>query len=240
MNSINFNNQTISYTLVRKKVKNINMRINPNGEVSVSAPPYVSKEVIENFVRSNAQRIIDAKIRFASLREMSVKYKSGDILYILGKKYPLQIIHSDKNRYLINSDSVTFYLCHYSDINVRRALYDKLLLDVAKKVFPEIMVKCVPLFSGKIKSVPTLKIRKMSSQWGNCRSSKNVVTLNSRLAAYGEDVIKSVVCHEYCHFFHHNHSQAFYDCLASVMPDWKKYDNDLKNKLIYCYFIDNE
>lgn len=240
MSSIKFENQIINYTLVRKKVKNINMRINTNGEVKVSAPPYVSAEVIERFVLSNAHRIISARERFASLHDMAVKYENGDVLYVLGKKYPLQIIHGNKNRYVLNSDSVVFYLCENSDINTCRELYDKLLSDIAKKVFPKVMEQCVPLFYGKIKSVPNLKIRKMSSQWGNCRAAKNIVTLNSRLAAYDEDVIKSVVCHEYCHFFHYNHSKAFYDCLTSVMPDWKKFDSVLKNKLIYCYFIDNQ
>ena len=77
---------------------------------------------------------------------------------------------------------------------------------------------------------PLIKIRKMKSQWGNCRAAKNVVTLNSRLAAYDEQIIKFVICHEFCHFTFQNHSKDFYALLGSVMPRWKEYDAVLKNK----------
>lgn len=240
MGSIEFENQIISYTLVRKKVKNINMRINRNGDVTVSAPPYVSANIIEQFVRSNAQRIIDAQKRFADFRNQTVKYENGDFLYILGKKYNLQIDYAEKSRYVISEDSVVFYVNKNSDVQQRRALYDKMLADTAEKLFPKVTGDCLSLFYGRIKSVPYLKIRKMRSQWGNCRAAKNTITLNSRLAAYDEEVIKSVVCHELCHFFHQNHSKAFYNLLTSVMPEWKECDRVLKNKLIYCYFIDNQ
>lgn len=240
MGSIEFENQIISYTLVRKKVKNINMRINRNGDVTVSAPSYVSANIIEQFVRSNAQRIIDAQKRFADFRNQTVKYENGDFLYVLGKKYSLQIDYAEKSRYVISEDSVVFYVNKNSDVQQRRALYDKMLADTAEKLFPKVTGDCLPLFYGRIKSVPYLKIRKMRSQWGNCRAAKNTITLNSRLAAYDEEVIKSVVCHELCHFFHQNHSKAFYNLLTSVMPEWKECDRVLKNKLIYCYFIDNQ
>ena len=240
MASIQFEDQIIDYTLIRKNVKNINLRINTCGEVTVSAPPYVPADVVKRFVFSNAQKIISARKRFSQFSDMTVKYENGDFLYILGKKYRLQIAGADKNRCVLNSDDVIFYVGENSDVNLRRALYDKLLADTAQKVFPQVMQDCLPLFYGRINSVPCLKIRRMKSQWGNCRAAKNTVTLNSRLAAYDENVIKSVVCHELCHFIHQNHSKKFYSCLSGVLPEWKKYDAVLKNKLIYCYFIDNQ
>ena len=40
----------ITYTLVIKQVKNINMRISPKGEVVVSANPFIPMEKIDDFV----------------------------------------------------------------------------------------------------------------------------------------------------------------------------------------------
>ena len=40
----------IAYTLLIKKVKNINMRINENGEIVVSANAFVPLERIDEFV----------------------------------------------------------------------------------------------------------------------------------------------------------------------------------------------
>ncbi len=39
-------NKTITYTLIRKKVKNINMRLHPDGKVYVSANRWVSENDI--------------------------------------------------------------------------------------------------------------------------------------------------------------------------------------------------
>ena len=36
------------------------------------------------------------------------------------------------------------------------------------------------------------------------------------------DCVEYVVCHELVHFVHPNHSKAFYDCLATFLPDWKQ------------------
>lgn len=47
----------ITYTLVIKQVKNINMRISTKGEVIVSANPFVSLDKIDDFVSSKASWI---------------------------------------------------------------------------------------------------------------------------------------------------------------------------------------
>ena len=51
----------ISYTLIRKKVKNINMRISREGQVTVSSPGKVSEDYLDNFVLSKEEKIV--KIR---------------------------------------------------------------------------------------------------------------------------------------------------------------------------------
>ena len=48
----------ITYTLVTKQVKNINMRISSRGEIVVSANPFVPMEKIDDFVSSKASWII--------------------------------------------------------------------------------------------------------------------------------------------------------------------------------------
>ena len=56
-----FENKTITYELVYKKVKNINMRIKPGGKVTVSANRWVSGKAIDSFVLSKAKYILKAQ-----------------------------------------------------------------------------------------------------------------------------------------------------------------------------------
>ncbi len=50
----------ITYELTRKKVKNINLRIKPDGTVHVSASTAVTIAVIERFIRKRADFILGA------------------------------------------------------------------------------------------------------------------------------------------------------------------------------------
>ena len=65
MRSVLFGNDEICYSLERKKVKNINLRIKQSGEVYVSAPLFVCTERIDSFVLQNAPKILAAKKRLS-------------------------------------------------------------------------------------------------------------------------------------------------------------------------------
>ena len=68
MRSVLFGNDEICYSLERKKVKNINLRIKQSGEVYVSAPLFVCTERIDSFVLQNAPKILAAKKRFEAAK----------------------------------------------------------------------------------------------------------------------------------------------------------------------------
>lgn len=57
-------------------------------------------------------------------------------------------------------------------------------------------------------------------RFGSC-SGKNRICFSWRLMQYPEEAIDYVVVHELAHIRHKDHSRAFYDCVAEVMPDWK-------------------
>lgn len=61
----------IEYTLTRKRVKNINMRIHADGTVAVSAPSYVSVDKIDAFVLSKADFIENAKRKMTAAQPVS-------------------------------------------------------------------------------------------------------------------------------------------------------------------------
>ena len=74
----------IKYILERKQVKNINLRVRPDGSVKVSASPRVDESQIDDFVLSKAEFILKALERFKSaetterqFQEELVKAKSG-------------------------------------------------------------------------------------------------------------------------------------------------------------------
>lgn len=231
MNYVIFDNEKIEYNLTRKNVKNINLRIYPNGKVNVSAPKYVGIDVINAFVLKNAGRIVSAKNKFAEALPVENNIFNCSQIYVFGNLYKLVAQIGEKNACRIEN-GVLYLTC--KDSNIANKVFYNYVFDEAQTVFSEILSKNYYLFSRYCKSVPELKIRMMKSQWGNCRPKLNRITLNLKLVHFDRKVIEFVILHEYCHFAVANHSKDFYNVLNSVMPDWKKYDLILKKQLNYC------
>lgn len=224
---LEYKESKIEYNVERKAVKNINLRVTPNG-VFVSANKLVPQSVIDDFVLSNADRILKAQRRINRRVAALPTFEDGSRIKLLGTEYALQVVESNKNEYSIGNSKIIFYVKDSEKLENREAVYNMLLLDIAKVVFPKLLKECYPKFEKYCATVPELHIKYLKAQWGNCYQKRNLITLNSRLAAYSENVIRSVIYHEYCHFAHPNHSEAFYNLLNAVMPEWKKYDKELK------------
>lgn len=214
----------IKYSLERKKVKNLNLRIHKNGNVFVSANAKVPMDEIDGFVSRKASYIFGAIKRFEELAQYHPKpkqYVSGETFYIQGRGVRLQVLAAKKDS--ITSDGIYIFLAvkNPDDIEKKRRMVNRFLDQQCKVVFYEIINELHPMFKKYGVEMPTLRIRDMETRWGSCIVKKGIITLNKRLLGAPRNCIEYVIMHEFCHFIHPNHSKYFYDFLTMSMPDWK-------------------
>ena len=76
----------ISYQLTRKKVKNVNLRIRPDGTVLVSANCRVPVSFIDDFIRQKQELIFSALAKYQEKRE---SHQEAPKQYISGESYTL-------------------------------------------------------------------------------------------------------------------------------------------------------
>ena len=100
-------------------------------------------------------------------------------------------------------------------------------LEIYKRLYA-VMKSVYPRFSEYGFAMPQLRIRAMTSQWGNCRRKRQLVTLNSYLYSLPERLIEYVAAHELSHMVESNHSAAFYAVLGKAMPDYRAREKELK------------
>ena len=227
--------QILSYTLERKKVKNINLRIHPNGLVSVSAPFFSSLNFIDNFVISKSAYICKAQARFKEKRKWEIsekRYVSGESFYLLGRQLRLRVKKSNENHVDDDGMYLNLYCKNPDDFSLKERLVKKYFDEKCFECFTFLIKKNYPLFQKYNVSFPTLKIRTMQSRWGSCIPSKNQITLNRSLIHFSERCIEYVVIHEFCHFRHPNHSKEFYTLMTVLMPDWKERKLELDNTVL--------
>ena len=98
--SIVLHGQQVSYELTRKPVKYVNIRVRADGSVSVSAGEWVSEGQIEAILQARALFLLRALEKFsaqADRRPVPLSYQTGELLYLLGKRYVLVLEQGEKN-----------------------------------------------------------------------------------------------------------------------------------------------
>lgn len=91
---IKYNNTIIEYDLQYKKVKNINLRIKPDGSINVSANKRVPQSTIDEFIISKADFIFRALDKYRNMPEEEQKQYfveneiKGYILNLCEEVYP--------------------------------------------------------------------------------------------------------------------------------------------------------
>jgi predicted metal-dependent hydrolase len=87
----------------------------------------------------------------------------------------------------------------------------------------------IAYYQDKIGRAPgRVFIKDQKRRWGSC-SARGNLNFNWRMVMAPEKVLDYVVVHELCHLIELNHSKAFWDALASILPDYKEQEEWLKN-----------
>ena len=72
-----------------------------------------------------------------------------------------------------------------------------------------------------------LLVKSQRTRWASCSSLRNL-SLNTKLLFLSPELVRYVVIHELCHTVHMNHSKEFWRLVASLEPDFKVLDQELR------------
>ena len=227
LKTIILDGKEILYSLHRKNVKNINLRIKSDCTVSVSAHPSVPIQIIEEIMNKKADFILSALNKFEKKRkdtQGSPLYIDGECLQVLGKTVILRVTESKENSVLLADDgnSIILTVRDSTNYDLKKETIEKWQKKLCQNVVEEFCQKIYPLFEARGIPFPTLKFRTMRTRWGSCNKQKYSLNFNYELIKKEHAAIEYVVMHEFVHFIHPDHSKNFYTTLSSFMPDWKE------------------
>lgn len=228
-------NGEIRYTLIRKQVKNVNLRIKSDGRVLVSASRHVPISFIDGFIVQKQNYIFSALVKYAEKRNLvqdtPKRYVSGEHYELLGKSLELKVEEAKAEDVYIDGNVIVLKVKNKEDVHHKEIVMSKWLKKYQTEVFEELIREKYALFQKYGVPYPKLKVRRMTASWGSCQPKKGIITLNSQLAAAPKDCIEYVIVHEFAHFIHPDHSKQFWDVVARMMPDWKERKNELRKQL---------
>jgi len=231
---ITFENETIKYTIARKKVKRLNLRIR-DGIVKVTAPHYLNEKEIIEFVESKSKWIYEnVKKQEKQNKKSDITISDGNIILHLGEKYKVKIIKNNKN--FVKLDSISEKILINTEDTENNELKKNILENFqrieANNYFNIILKETYKKVVHLGISYPTMTIRKMKTRWGSCSYYKNRITINFYLIKESIELIELVILHELIHFIHPNHSKDFYKLHKELMPDYKEREKKLNEKIL--------
>ena len=224
----------VTYTLTRKRVKNLNLRVRADGSVAVSAASHVPIDQIDRFVQTHLKFIAKARARIATqadTREPLFALADGATLPLYGKPHLLRIRYG-ANQVRVHEGELWLFVKSPADGALCHRVLRKFLREEALRVLTELVRAICPVFAPYPATIPAVTVREMKTRWGVCRPQKSRVTLNARLVHVPPECAAYVVYHELAHFRHPNHSLQFYAWLSALLPDWQQHRRMLNDFVI--------
>ncbi len=225
LRTVEADGNAISYTLERKPVKNINLRIRADQCVYVSAPKDVAAKMVDAFVVEKSAYILRALKKFKDKNRETVsenRFVNGETVKFLGRNLRLKIKNASRSKVESDESYVTLYVKDVQDADLKKRVLETWLRKKCKDEITAICKKVYPQVKKYGVAFPEIQLREMVSRWGSCSPKKGFMTFNTALIAMPVSCIEYVVTHEFTHFLYPNHSKKFYQQLATFMPDWEE------------------
>ncbi|MGP5118724.1 M48 family metallopeptidase [Psychrobacter alimentarius] len=198
----------IELHVTKKHVKNINFRLKPH-TLTVSVPRVISAVQIEQAI---AKRVPWAIANHAQVLEQYKRkqHRSPDSLNENSNNDSPLLLWGCTQSFVLNRDE-------------KMAYYRQQLADV----LPALFEKWQPVVGATANEI---RLKKMHTRWGSCNTRARRIWLSTYLPAYPLECTEYVIVHELCHLHQANHSPAFWQAVATAMPDYQRWHNILAGK----------
>jgi len=216
--------------IIRSKRKTIGLHITDDARLIVRAPLNLPDYAIIKTVLKYENWIKKKKITIEAREQKFVpkNFVNGENFLYLGDDYQLEIVDNQPESLRFNNK---FYLSRNA-LPVAREIFIAWYKHMAHLVISE----RTKLFA-EINDLQYNKINITSAQkrWGSCSNNGNL-NFTWRLVMAPVPVIDYVVIHELSHLKEKNHQEAFWNRVRTFMPDYKIYNDWLKEKSQFLRF----
>ena len=192
------------------RAKRLTLKVDSKERQAIlSIPPRCTQKQAIAFVRTHQEWILNGLKNLPQIQ----KFTSGQSISLFGKKILIQ--HAPEKRWGARIEKDILYVSGGSEFTHRR------VKDFIKKEAQKKFLSLSQKLATKINcSVNDVVIKDTKSRWGSC-SSLNNINYNWRLALAPQEVIDYIVAHEVSHLAHQDHSEEFWECVATLCPNYE-------------------
>lgn len=210
----------ISYQVVRSRRATADIVIERDGSILVRAPESIPDERIEDMVEAKRYWIYKNLAEWRDLNATRVlrEYRNGEGFLYLGRSYRLFLVANQTEPLLLKNGR----FC------LQRDLVDEGAIEAAKIAFrdyyiargSERITQRLNYYAPKVGVTPHgIDVRELGNRWASCSPNGNLA-FHWKCMMAPQTIIDYIVVHELCHFHHLDHTDAFWNEVDKVIPNY--------------------
>lgn len=211
----------IDYQLLRSdQRRTADIVIERNGQISVRAPVHLSEDQADAVVESRRLWIYRNLAEWRDLNATRVvrEWVNGEGFLYLGSSYRL-LLAQEQDEPVKLKDGRFSLLRKIVECGGEQAAKHAFEKFYAEKGLERIQ-KRVAYFAPKVGVVPSsIEVREIGYRWASCASDGRL-SFHWKCMMASPKVIDYIVVHELCHLIHRDHTDAFWNEVDKVMPDY--------------------
>lgn len=210
----------IRYQVIRSRRATADIVIERDGSIVVRAPETIPDERIEDMVEAKRLWIYKNLAEWRDLNATRVlrEYKNGEGFLYLGRSYRLLLVAEQNEPLLLKNGR----------FSLRRDLVDAGSIAAAQSAFRDYYIargqerisRRVGYYAPKVGVTPhALSVRELGHRWATC-SPTGDLAFHWKCMMAPQTIIDYIVVHELCHFHHLDHTDAFWNEVDKVIPNY--------------------
>jgi len=208
------------------RIGKLTLRIDAKERIPVlSIPRFCSQRRAVKFVNENMDWILQSLAKLPEIK----KFTAGETISLFGQE--LTIVHRPQEKGGVWLEDNLLCVSGEADF-LHRRVRDY----IKRRAGEEFYLRSRQLAEKIGCKLNGISIKDTKSRWGSC-SSLNNINYSWRIALAPDFVIDYLLAHEVAHLKHHDHSEAFWKCVATLCPEWSKGNSWLRRygKTLYAY-----
>lgn len=243
----------IPVSVVRKRVKNLNLRVRADGAVTLSIPQHLplarAHEFLErrgNWIAERVHRNIERRSSLDFVGELP------DRIPLWGKLVPLDTVQANPGQGAPGQGAGGQAIPGQTAVNrsisgqsvsgqttpgqptpgqttTDQTALDELYRTEVLRALPDVVERMEARIGVH---AARWSVRTMKTRWGSCTPKTGAIRINARLAAYPPECLEFVVAHELVHLLEPSHNARFHALLDEFCPDNRGIARRLKQQPI--------
>lgn len=212
---LNVDGLEIPVSVVRKRVKNLNLRVRADGTVTLSIPQHLPLARAREFLDRKGGWIAE-RVRHNIERRPSpdLAGELPDRIPLWGKLVPRDSVQANSGQAASDRDASGQGAPGQTTID--QAALDELYRTEVLRALPGIVERMEARIGVH---AARWSVRVMKTRWGSCTPKTGAIRINARLAAYPPECLEFVVAHELVHLLEPSHNTRFHALLDEFCPD---------------------